>query len=221
MLDAPDLPAAALDAASAAAWDAGLRVLQGVRLGPDDASHVRRLLELLDPPAGSHVLDVGCGFGEVARLMEAARPDLSFVQLNRNAGQLARADGPRVLADMHAMPLADASVDGALVLYTLCHADVPVLLAELARVVRPGGFVFVYDHARMAGDGAEAERVLCARFHPADWLMRQAGAVGLHTVWLRNAAGDDAVFRGLFHDAAAYRRIFSGLVPMAWRLVRT
>lgn len=213
-----------LDAASDAAWHDGLRVLQGCRLAPDDGGHVGTLLRLMHPPLRARIADVGCGFGEVARLMRAAREDLSFVLVNRNASQLARCPAGSgfelVRADMHALPLGDRSVDGCMFLYTLCHADIAAALTEAARVTRRGGFLFVYDYERRGLDDGEAERVLYARFHQRNALIRTALGAGWVTQWTRNPEGDDSTFRRLFLDADAYARIFDGLHPLVWRAYR-
>jgi len=52
--------------------------------------------------------------------------------------------GVDVLADIAALPFADASVDGVICTYVLEHvADARACIAEIARVVRPGGTVYV------------------------------------------------------------------------------
>lgn len=202
----------------------GLRVLQGQRLAPDDAGHVAALLALMDPPHGSNILDAGCGFGEVARLMRAVRPDLWFVLLNFSREQLAlvpHGDGLRpVRGDYHALPLADASLDGAMFLYALCHADQPVALAEAARVVRPGGFLFVYEYELVAGDDALFRDVLYSAA-PSDAEFRgMADAAGWDVQWKQRMAGDDSIFRGVMADDVRYEAIFRGLRLACWRAVR-
>lgn len=215
---------ALLDAPSEAAHASGFRVLQGHRFAATDAGHVSALLGYMAPPHGATVLDIGCGFGEVARLMREERPDLAFVLLNRNAVQIRyapRGEGFRaVLADMHALPLADASVDGAMFNYALCHADQPVALAEAARVVRPGGFLFIFDFERMAGDNGLMERTLFARAHTRAEFMAISAAAGWHDAVAINPAGDDTVMRDLMGDQDAYAAIFGDLRPVIWKLAR-
>ncbi len=51
--------------------------------------------------------------------------------------------------DGRALPLADDSVDGALSTFTLCTIpDEDAALAELARVVKPGGPIHLLEHGR-------------------------------------------------------------------------
>lgn len=221
-MNAPNLPDAVLNAPSEAAHARGFRVLQGNRLAPTEAEHVSALLRFMDPPQGATVLDIGCGFGEVARLMREERPDLAFILLNRNAVQMRyapRGDGfQAVRGDMHALPLADASVDGAMFNYALCHADQPVALAEAARVVRPGGFLFIYDYERLSGDNDLMERTLCARAHGRAAFLASCKAAGWRPVFGIAPGGDDAEFRALYEDQADYDAIFAHLQPIIWKM---
>lgn len=224
----PDVVAldAALDAVSDPAWDAGLRLLQGRRLGATDEVHVAELMGMMRPPEGASIADLGCGFGEVARIAHRLWPDLEFVLVNRSARQMERAPSRfrRIIADAQALPLADASVDGAMLLYSLCHMDPAAALAEAARITRPGGFLFVFDFERLAGGNDAAERVLMSRFHTRAELRATAEAAGWRTErpegWMFDPGGDDALFRSLFPDASAYEAIFRDLRPLAWRAVR-
>ncbi|MES1208811.1 MAG: class I SAM-dependent methyltransferase [Pseudomonadota bacterium] len=72
------------------------------------------------------------------RLIEAARARLA-------RPDLARRDSVRAqVADAHDLPFADASFDAVLVFHTLTYAERPPrVLAECARVLRPGGRVVV------------------------------------------------------------------------------
>lgn len=217
---APNLPSATLDAATTEAVNRGIRVLQGCRFAPTDEGHVSVLLRLMSPPAGAVILDVGCGFGEVARLMQIERHDLDFILLNKNDMQMSHAPGTfrRILGDMHLLPLANRSVDGVMFLYSLCHADFRVALAEAARVAKPGGFLFVYDYERHAGDNALFLQHLAAWAIPRPLMEWVAGEVGWVPVMHETPHGDDAMFRAAFGDGEAYDAIFSDLVPCVWKM---
>ncbi|HUJ63462.1 MAG TPA: class I SAM-dependent methyltransferase [Kofleriaceae bacterium] len=93
--------------------------------------------------AGKQVLEVGCGTGllldRVARFAASARGiDLSGGMLARAASRgLAVAQ-----ASATALPIASASVDVAYSFKVLAHIpDIAGALREMARVVRPGGYV--------------------------------------------------------------------------------
>lgn len=106
-----------------------------------DVSWRRRTIATLRVPPGSVVLDVGCGTGDLVRGLRRSghRPvgiDLSLGMLER-----ARAGGaPLVQADAAALPLPSAAADGVVSGFALRNfSDLPGVLRELARVLRPGG----------------------------------------------------------------------------------
>jgi ubiquinone/menaquinone biosynthesis C-methylase UbiE len=105
------------------------------------------------PPA-ARVLEVGCGTGPVSRAL-AARPGVAeVVGVDPSPGLLARA---RTLAsdlsnlsfreaDGRALPFADAEFDAVVFHTTLCHVPEPErALAEAHRVLRPAGWLAVFD----------------------------------------------------------------------------
>jgi SAM-dependent methyltransferase len=90
----------------------------------------------------SRVLEVGCGWGELAEWLardtgaEVVAVDLSprMVELARSRGVDAR------VADVQALPFDDETFDVAVAAWMLYHvADLDRGLRELARVLRPGG----------------------------------------------------------------------------------
>lgn len=109
------------------------------------------------------VLDVGCGDGQIARALVAARPEraTSVVGVDPTHGQIAvaheRGGGPRYArATADEMPFANDSFDAAIACLVFEHIDaVDAAIAELARVLRPGGrFAFFLNHPLLQTPGS-------------------------------------------------------------------
>jgi SAM-dependent methyltransferase len=123
------------------------------------------LAEALEPGPGSTIADVGTGTGRAA--LALARTGAHVIGIDASAemlavarrraaeehaaGRSAGAGGIRFeLGDAHALPLADASVDGAVCLRVLMHTpDWRQCLGELCRVSRTR-IVFDYPAAASA-----------------------------------------------------------------------
>lgn len=92
---------------------------------------------------GKHVLEVGCGTGLI--LERVAQFAASARGIDLSAGMLAKAKARGLdvaQASATELPLADASVDVAYSFKVLAHVpDIADAMAEMARVVRPGGWV--------------------------------------------------------------------------------
>ncbi|HSJ93393.1 MAG TPA: class I SAM-dependent methyltransferase [Gaiellaceae bacterium] len=107
----------------------------------------RRFLVSRLPPDGGHVLDVATGTGLVAaqllrRGFRVTGLDQSAEMLVSARRRFAHANVTLVEAPADALPFADASFDHLTFTYLLRYVDDPgATLAELARVVRPGGIV--------------------------------------------------------------------------------
>jgi demethylmenaquinone methyltransferase/2-methoxy-6-polyprenyl-1,4-benzoquinol methylase len=108
---------------------------------------VREVAERL--PQRAAVLDVATGTGAVGRALRDRRPDVRVVGLDQSEPMLRRAaaaahgsSGEVVLARAETLPFADTTFDGLTFTYLLRYVDdPPATMAELARVVRPGGVV--------------------------------------------------------------------------------
>lgn len=97
----------------------------------------------LEPLAGAQVLDVGCGVGWAAHLASERGAVVTGLDFSETALDLAARTvaGPGwVQGDGGRLPFTDASFDRLLSFGSLEHfPDVPAALAEVHRVLRPGG----------------------------------------------------------------------------------
>lgn len=109
----------------------------------------RAMVEALDLPAGSTVLDLAAGTGtSTAALLEAGLDavacDFSLGMMTE--GRRRQRDVPFVGGDAQHLPFADGSFDGAVISFGLRNVQDPKRgIAEMARVVRPGGVVVVCE----------------------------------------------------------------------------
>lgn len=120
-----------------------------------------QFLDWLDAPEASHWIDVGCGNGAFTELLlERCRP-ASVQGFDPSPGQLAYARGRLpadaavrwAQADAMQLPLADDSADAAVMALVLFFVPEPARgVAEMVRVVRPGGVVAAY-HWDILGGG--------------------------------------------------------------------
>ncbi|MFZ9383501.1 MAG: ubiquinone/menaquinone biosynthesis methyltransferase [Ilumatobacteraceae bacterium] len=106
----------------------------------------RRAVRDLALPAGSRVIDLASGTGDLC--IDLRRVGLHPLSFDLSFGMLAadRSSAPRTQADVLRLPLADGSVDGATCGFALRNLlDLPTFFAELSRVVRPGGRIALLD----------------------------------------------------------------------------
>lgn len=113
-----------------------------------------RFLDWIAVPAGARWADVGCGNGAFTQQLTQRGAPAEVWAFDPSPGQLnyARtrlpADAPPVHwaeGDAMKLPLADASCDAAVMALVLFFVPQPAVgVAEMVRVVRPGGIVAAY-----------------------------------------------------------------------------
>jgi ubiquinone/menaquinone biosynthesis C-methylase UbiE len=112
------------------------------------------LAELAELPPGSRLLDVGCGTGVLTRALARLPGSEAVIGIDTAPSLLVRAralaaDLPNVTfleGDARALPVDDDAVDAIVFDSTFSHVPgTERVVAEAARVLRPGGLLAVFD----------------------------------------------------------------------------
>jgi ubiquinone/menaquinone biosynthesis C-methylase UbiE len=125
---------------------------------PDQAAIDRALLDVLNPAPGERLLEAGCGSGLLCRhIAERVAPDGHVTGVDVSSGMVAAARqfATRIgleeqltfeVGQAEALAYPDGVFDAALAARLLLHVAEPErVVAELRRVVRPGGRVALMD----------------------------------------------------------------------------
>ncbi|MCO5176155.1 MAG: methyltransferase domain-containing protein [Thermomicrobiales bacterium] len=122
-----------------------------------------RLVELAALAPGALVLDVGTGTGHTGLAFAAAGASIVGLDLTHamlaEARALAKERGAAlapVRGAAELLPFSDATFDAVVCRYCAHHfMDVAAAIAEMARVVKPGGIVLLDDHVAPEDDAAD------------------------------------------------------------------
>ena len=201
--------------------------------------------ELLGLAPGLSVLEVGCGIGDDAlRMAELVAPGGRVVGVDASALMIgeAAARAPAGLpvaflrADARRLPFGDALFDRCRVDRTLQHIQRPEeAVAEMARVLAPGGMLLAYDNDwetfTVSGPDRETsgiiERLWTNSFmnprigRDLEWLFAEAGAVDIRAVPSVSVITDFEVADRVYNLSQTARRaveqgLISGERGSAW-----
>lgn len=166
----------------------------------DPNQHRYAVTEALLPQQaeGLSVLDVGGGIGEMSRRLAARGMKVTFTDLSQYNIRRAQSMGFRALhVDLNngLRELSDAEFDGVVILEVIEHVvAAEQLLAEIARVLKPGGFLilstpnFTYflNRLRILFGGLSHDEGYHYRFFTVKSLAKQLRQAGLEVVKARH-----------------------------------
>ena len=193
-----------------------------------DARWKRRLIARAQPLGGRRVLDLACGTGDLALLAAASGADVVALDITPGMIQLATkkaATGtsrPRYLVgDMGALPFGDGTIDLVTTGYGLRNVpDLDRALAEIRRVLRPGGRLLSLDFNRpgLAPVGAAYHGYLTVVGSALGWLLhRDPDTYRYIPESLQLYPGADGVVERLRHagfSRATWSRVLGGLLAI-------
>jgi SAM-dependent methyltransferase len=174
-------------------------------------AHPLELAWLAELPKGVRILDYGCGYGRMTTELAGAGWRAVGVDFSGAMIERGRREHPGLdLRQIAGLPLAepDGAFDAALLFAVLTcipgDEDQRTLIAELRRLIRPGGLLYVSDYLLQTGER------YAARY--AAGLARR----GVYGTWDRE---DGGVFR--HHTREALDALLSDFEPVAEREVES
>ncbi len=97
------------------------------------------------------ILDLGCGRGGFLKQVQLSKEDIVCgIDVSREDLKAAQAVHPRhkfCCARGENLPLRPGSIDRVICNVALPYMNIPMVLAELRRVIRPGGTVYISLHS--------------------------------------------------------------------------
>src|SRR5574343_290380 len=153
-----------------------------------------RLIDMLPDVSAARLLDAGCGTGYALPLLRQRFPEAQPIGLDLSPAMLRHVAEPccRVAADLEHLPLADASIDLFWSSLAVQWCDLPLVLSEARRILRPGGTLALaslgpatFHELRRAFAGVDEYRHTLG-FHNTSEVQRMAAEAGFPALDVRS-----------------------------------
>lgn len=212
----PDYYAELRKLEASAWWNAGMRAI------------ALKLLRTVPLPVNGHLLDAGCGSGQTMEWLSRLLPGWNRfgVDLADDAVMSARSIGETVaFASVLSLPLQDSTFDLTICLDVLQHLPIDggdaMALAEINRVLRPGGILLARTNAQSFPRVAVDRASLYRRYDPAPFksVLLAAGFRVIRLSRANSLLGLAEVPRELrkrTKDSGSYHGLLSAPRPPRW-----
>jgi SAM-dependent methyltransferase len=174
--------AAAYDAIALRYAEFSKRELDGL---PLDRAVLAAFAEHVRTSGGGLVADLGCGEGRIGAHLVGLGLDVLGIDLSPALTRIALATRPGLrfaVGSMHALPLPDGVLGGAVSWYSVIHTDpddLPAYFAECTRALRPGGHLLVAFFEAVGEPVTRYDHTVTPAYRwPADDLSVLAGQAG-------------------------------------------
>lgn len=183
--------------------------LKGIPYARALDKHVQIALSRMAIPEGSSIIDAGCGVGAMSVGFAHHRPDLTITAVTISEVQADLCDNwvkslglqervRVVLSDYQGIPFEGGSFDGAFFFESIGYAPLLPTFREMARVLRPGAFLFINDIAPIDRDLSisESASLFYSRnafrygFFSVDATIEAASECGFTTDWISRNSND-------------------------------
>jgi ubiquinone/menaquinone biosynthesis C-methylase UbiE len=199
--------------------DMNHRVFQIHRFADGEVEHVTRLLGWGEFPRAAKVIDMGCGTGEVARIMQSLRSDLQFTLTNISKFQIGCAD-PSMMAhccDFHQVPEQDEKFDVVMFCFSIGHGDHQKLFEESNRLLKSGGVLFIYDMVPKSGNSFDIPN--CEyRIYSSESIVNFAENSGFNLDITMMPVDNSGYAKKLF--GSEVDSVFGETKPAIWRFIK-